>query len=140
VSSDQSGNRHRVAIGSPGKNKDELDAGLVIVYEFNTKAASPKWSQLGQALLSPAPFQNNNVGESIDIKGDLLAIGVPGAGEVNVFRFQSDTREWERHPRTFQGLEGSNFGMAVRITSMADMVVGSPTIGVVNVYMVDASG
>jgi hypothetical protein len=140
VSSDQSGNRHRVAIGSPGKNKDELDAGLVIVYEFNTKAASPKWSQLGQALLSPAPFQNNNFGESIDIKGDILAIGVPGTGEVNVFRFQSDAREWERHPRTFQGLEGSNFGMAVRITSMADMVVGSPTIGVVNVYIVDASG
>ena len=131
-----SGKRHRVAIGSPGKNKDELDAGLVIVYEFNTKA----WSQLGQALLSPAPFQNNNFGESIDIKGDLLAVGVPGAGEVNLFRYQSDTKEWERHPRTFQGQDGSNFGMAVRINSFGDLVVGSPSVGTVNLYTVDASG
>jgi hypothetical protein len=128
VSGDPLGNnKHRIAIGSPGKNRDAVDTGIVVVYEYSPQDISAEWVQLGQVIDSKD--QNNQLGASIDLQGDLLVVGVPGASSVNLYRFLSETRQWERHPQTLQGLNGSDFGTAVRLTPSGDVVLGCPQSG-----------
>jgi hypothetical protein len=138
VSWDPLYSRHRVAVGCPGKNKDGVDTGVGIIYEFDPQKASRGWMQLGQAVDSPNPTQSNQFGSALDLQGDLLAVGAPGAAHVNLYRFENESGEWKLHPRTLQGVAGSQFGAAVRVTSFGDVVVGSPqasnSVGVVNVY------
>jgi hypothetical protein len=132
--------KFRVAIGSPGKDRDALDSGVAIVYEYDLKNESEGWVQLGEVIVSPSPEQSNRFATSIDLKGDILAIGSPGSGEVNLFRLQPESNQWELHPRTLQGVAGSDFGTAVRLTPNGDIAVGSPQssdtddIGTVHVF------
>jgi len=137
VSQNPSSNIIRIAIGCPGKNRGELDSGLVVVYEFNPQDPEAGWTQVGEAVTSAEPSESNEMGSSLDLKGDILAVGIPGAGnsgQVNLFQFQRESKQWERHPRVLQGLNGANYGMAVSITAQAELAVGSPSIGAVVVY------
>ncbi|KAG7354828.1 integrin alpha beta-propellor repeat-containing protein [Nitzschia inconspicua] len=140
LSWDSIASRHRVAVGSPGKNRDALDAGVAVVYEYDPQLPSIGWTQLGEVIASPSPGQSNRFAASLDLQGDLLAIGIPGAGEVNLFRFQRDSGLWELHPQTLRGVSGSSFGTSVRLTPSGDVAVGSPQysetddIGTVNVF------
>lgn len=147
IGRDPTGSRHRVAIGSPGKNVDVLDSGFVVVYELDPQDGSAaQWRQLGNSLVADNPGANHALGSSIDLQGDLLAVGTPGkdiGGQVHMYRFQSETNQWVRHPRVFQGVEGSNFGAAVRLTLDGDLAVGSTQVsgnagtGTVDVYQSD---
>ena len=144
--------RHRVAIGAPGKNGDNadtFDAGLVVVYEFNSGTAERGWIQLGRtALTQENPGKNFQMGYSLDLHGDLLAVGIPGAndsaGKVEVFEFQRDTWQWVRTPSIFEGVDvdddddadadadadtNENYGAAISMTPSGDFVVGSPQSG-----------
>jgi len=134
VSRDPTGTRHRVAIGAPGKNdKKTLDAGHVIVYEFNPNSAERGWIQLGKkALTSETPGKDFQMGFSLDFHEDLLAVGIPGAnggnGKVELFKFKKDTWEWIRNPIVFEGVaaESSNYGAAISLTPSGDFAVGGP--------------
>ncbi|KAL3922891.1 MAG: hypothetical protein SGILL_001962 [Bacillariaceae sp.] len=139
VSADSSGSRFRVAIGSPGKNTGGVDTGISIVYEFDPREESQGWSQLGKAIVSPNPNPSDQLGSSLDIQGDLLAVGVPGDSQVNLYRFQEASNEWELHLTTLTGFDESNFGIAVRLTNTGDVAVGSATdIGSATVYSTDS--
>jgi len=154
VSRDPTGTRHRVAIAAPGKNgtkKSLFDSGIVIVYEFNPNNPERGWIQLGRTeITSVNPGKDFQMGYSIDLHGDLLLVGVPGAasnnagGQMELFEFERSSWHWKRQPRIFQGLTGSNYGSAVRMTpDGTTIVVGSPQSeennygGAINVYRKD---
>jgi hypothetical protein len=154
VSRDPTGTRHRVAIAAPGKNGPNnsiFDSGIVIVYEFNPNNPERGWIQLGRTeITSVNPGKDFQMGYSIDLHGDLLLVGVPGAtnndggGQMELFEFETSSWHWKRQPRIFQGLTGSNFGSAVRMTpDGSTVVVGSPRSeennygGAINVYRKD---
>eukprot|EP00536_Pseudo-nitzschia_multiseries_P005883 jgi/Psemu1/324085/estExt_fgenesh1_pg.C_1190008 len=154
VSTDPTGGRHRVAIGSPGKNgleSEAFDRGQVAVYEFNPAAAERGWVQLGREVITPwqeVDFTNEGrdfrMGFSLDLRYDLLAVGMPGAndntGMVEIFEFQRDSWQWVRNPSLFEGRISlsSYYGAAISMTPRGDFVVGSPqsegNIGSVHVY------
>jgi hypothetical protein len=154
VSRDPTGTRHRVAIAAPGKNganKSLFDSGIVIVYEFNPINPERGWIQLGRTeITSVNPGEDFQMGYSIDLHGDLLLVGVPGAasnntgGQMELFEFERSSWHWKRQPRIFEGLTGSNYGYAVRMTpDGTTIVVGSPQSeennygGAINVYRKD---
>ncbi|OEU06347.1 hypothetical protein FRACYDRAFT_254944 [Fragilariopsis cylindrus CCMP1102] len=154
ISRDPTGTRHRVAIAAPGKNgtkKSLFDSGIVIVYEFNPNSPERGWIQLGRTdIASVNPGKDFQMGYSIDLHGDLLLVGVPGAasnnagGQMELFEFERSSWHWKRQPRIFQGLTGSNYGSAVRMTpDGTTIVVGSPQSeennygGAINVYRKD---
>jgi hypothetical protein len=127
------GNR-RVAIGSPGKNGEALDAGLVAVYELNSEN---EWRLLGNAITSSAPGSSHQLGFSVDLRGDVLVVGTPGLRQVDLYHYSNDKNNWERHPRPLRGSSGSNFGFSVRLTTslaVGSAVTGDSNTGMVNVY------
>lgn len=143
VSHDATGLKPRIAIGAPGKNRDALDSGIVVVMEFSFN----QWSQLGDVVVAENPGIGNQMGMSVDLQGDLLAVGIPGTdnvGQVNIYHLDPATenakQEWRRHPHTFQGPEGSNYGVSVQLTADGTIVVGCGETGddnnggMVNVY------
>jgi hypothetical protein len=125
---------NRVAIGSPGKNGEALDAGLVAVYELNS---SERWRLLGKSITSSAPGPSHQLGFSVDLRGDVLVVGTPGIRQVDLYHYSNDKNNWERHPRPLQGSIGSNFGFSVRLTTslaVGSAVTGDSNTGMVNVY------
>ena len=135
---------HRIAIGAPGKNNANgaiIDAGQVTVYEFldDTK----DWSLLGNPIVSSSDDEvvgesGDQLGLSIDLQGDVLFVGTPGKnnhGQVDSYQYKDGV--WERHPRSLQGLEGSNFGFSVHYTPVTQtLVVGSAVTSGANTGMV----
>jgi len=154
VSTDPTGARHRVAIGSPGKNgfvSEAFDRGQVVVYEFNPAAAERGWIQLGREVITPWQevestdgARDFQMGFSLDLRHDLLAVGMPGAndntGMVEVFEFERDSWRWVRNPSLFEGRRSSSsyYGAAISMTPDGDFAVGSPqsegNIGSVHIY------
>jgi hypothetical protein len=149
TSRDPTGTRHRIAIGAPGKDTDAVDAGLVVVYEYDPSGSGPSlWTQLGGPIAAEIPAAGNQMGTSLDLRGDLLAIGSPGvnnAGQVNLYHLDSQngtnvSNVWVIHPQSFEGIVGSIYGSSVQITAGGSLVVGSEETGgdrnsgMVNVY------
>ena len=147
VSSDPSGIWHRVAIGSPGKNVDALDSGMVLVYELNPRdGADAEWRQLGSSLVEDLPGDKHEIGSSIDIKGDLLAVSSPGhesGGKVYLYQYQPEQNEWIRSLQDFDNSsEIGNFGIGIALTMDGRLAVGSTEtessdLGRVTVYQMD---
>ena len=130
---------NRLAIGSPGKNKDANDAGMVAVYELDD--SGQEWVQLGDVITSKEPRGNDEFGFSVDLKGDILVVGIPGRGrqgQVDFFQYDSTTRIWSLHPDSLQGEEGSNFGYSVRLAdsflAVGSAITSGDNAGRVQVY------
>eukprot|EP00934_Nitzschia_sp_Nitz4_P004933 Nitzschia sp. Nitz4//scaffold24_size164493//101392//103953//NITZ4_002335-RA/size164493-processed-gene-0.236-mRNA-1//-1//CDS//3329544135//4923//frame0 len=126
----------RVAIGSPGKNQNAVDAGLVAVYEYDS--GKDKWAILGGSIVSESSSQGDELGFSLDLQDNILVVGIPGQAKVERYHLTAKDK-WERHPTALTGLDGSTFGYAVRLQGNY-LVVGSTetpddNTGVVNVYM-----
>ena len=135
MSRDPSGLRHRVAIGVPGKDSENIfNTGHVVVYEFNPKAKERGWIRLGKKVITlENPGKDFRMGFSLDFHEDLLAVGIPGAndgvGKVEVFEFRKDTWEWIQNPTIFDGVASgasSSFGETISMTPSGDFAVGSP--------------
>lgn len=124
----------RVAIGAPGKNGNALDAGAVIVYEYD----GDDWKQLGGPLVADAPVDGAQLGFAVGLQEDILVVGSPGLGQVDRYRYAPTRGEWERHPITLRGANGSSFGYAIAQRSNW-LAIGSAdtpgaNTGMVNVY------
>lgn len=109
VSQDPTGKKHRVAIGVPGKDSENaIQAGHVVVYEFDAGVVGPGWTLLGKRPIAlGTPGTGFQMGISLDLHEDLLAVGIPGAnnntGKVEFFEYREDTDEWVRNPSAFDG-------------------------------------
>ena len=115
---------NRIAIGSPGKNNDASDSGLIVVFELDDER---QWIQLGNSITSEEPRGNDQLGFSLDLRGDILVAGIPGRqrrGQVDFFQYDSATQTWVLHPDALEGEAGSNFGFSVRLTDTF-LAVGS---------------
>ena len=124
---------------SKGENKDANDAGMVAVYELDD--SGQEWVQLGDVITSKEPRGNDEFGFSVDLKGDILVVGIPGRGrqgQVDFFQYDSTTRIWSLHPDSLQGEEGSNFGYSVRLAdsflAVGSAITSGDNAGRVQVY------
>lgn len=133
-----SGNR-RIAIGSPFKNRDGVNTGVVVVYEFDD--GTEQWNQLGNEISHPDPRGDDLFGSSVDLRGDILVVGIPGRrrrGQVDFFQYDSATTDWVRHQDSLEGKDGSNFGFSVCLTdsflAVGSAVTKRPKAGSVSVY------
>jgi hypothetical protein len=149
VSHDPTTMNLRVAIGSPGKNGAALDSGIVVVYEYQRFSSGVRqWVQLGEAIAAENPSIGDQMGMSVDLRGNVLAIGSPGegtAGKVNLYHFDSEPgsgfdKRWTIHPQMFQGDVGATYGNSIQLTASGQLVVGSgetgdvENSGTVNIY------
>lgn len=131
---------NRVAIGVPGRNYDVRvqDSGLVVVYEFDESADT--WRRLGDTVKFSDPNRSDQMGFSVDLEGDTLAVGSPGRnsrGQVDLFYYNSSTNEWEANPNPLTGTSGSTFGFSVSMTrnlAIGSAISDGQNTGKVNVY------
>lgn len=125
----------RVAIGSPGKNVDALDAGLVAVYEYNE--STNYWKLLGGAIVAETPIQGQELGFAVALQEDYLVVGIPGIAQVERYHCKSDGT-WERHPTPLNGMADSSFGYALHLEgetlAIGSAVTTGENLGMVNVY------
>jgi WD40 repeat protein len=80
----------RVAIGSPGHDGTDTDAGQVRVYEWN----GGSWTPMGEDFEGEAAEDHSGSSVSLSSDGNQVAIGTPGndgngtdAGQVRVYEF-----------------------------------------------------
>ena len=133
---------YRVAIGAPGKNSGgELNSGMVAVYEYLDTSSSGEWSLVGSAVAPENPGEGHQFGYSLDVNGDILAVGIPGwqdnLGQVSLYQLApGETHQhWKIHPTMdsamLRGTGNSDYGFSVRFVSKETqgpwtLVVGSP--------------
>jgi hypothetical protein len=118
-----SGN-NRVAIGSPGKNVDEINSGLAAAYELDTN--NDKWTLVGSAITAENPQPNLQLGFAIDLEGDILAVGIPGfeeRGQVCLYSYTNGN--WIMNPNPLAGDREAQFGFSLRLTQDMTLAVGS---------------
>ena len=133
-------NKNRVAIGVPGRNYDirNQDSGLVVVYEYS--AAAKSWRLLGDIIQFTTPARSDQMGFSVDLDGNTLAVGSPGRnsrGQVDLYYYDSTTNQWEANPSPLAGNSGSTFGFSVSMTrylAVGSAVSNGQNTGQVNVY------
>lgn len=102
----------RVAIGCPWKVvAGKLDAGMVLVYEFN----DTNWYQLGSAITQRIPRSRTEVGNAVDLDGGILTVGIPGfneTGAVALYRWL-DGNWVERSEMIYGENDRDNFGVSL---------------------------
>ena len=130
----ESSGTKRVAIGSPWKDHgDVLNSGIVAVYEWSDSQA--RWlldsnGALGTVIAEDEPGFYNQVGYSLQMEGDTIAVGIPGwenrRGLVNLYWLGhafSDTGEsssWQSLNEPLIGTEeGDDFGFSVTLTLLS---------------------
>jgi hypothetical protein len=116
----------RVAIGSPGKNSQGLDSGLVAVYEFKGN----NWNRLGNTITGND--LSHQLGFALALRGNTLLVGIPGKdsrGEVNLYYFDETANEWQVNPDPLVGSVGSNFGFSISLAQNTVAVGSAVTDG-----------
>ncbi|MBN2147183.1 MAG: cadherin-like domain-containing protein, partial [Anaerolineales bacterium] len=128
-----------IAIGAPGANYDLFPgAGAVYLFAFTPTRAPADWGQVGTLNADPGAGANEAFGSSVDLDGDNLAVGAPGAavgplsgaGEVYMFANNGTraTNDWGQvgtlsaEPGAGQG---DAFGSDVDLDG-GSLVVGAP--------------
>jgi len=132
--------KNRVAIGVPGRNHDirNQDSGMVIVYEYNP--STKNWRRLGNTIQSSTPARSDQMGFSVDMDGNTLAVGSPGRnsrGQVDLYYYNPATDEWEANPSPLTGNTGSTFGFSISMTrylAIGSAVSNGQNTGQVNIY------
>ena len=112
----------RVAIGSPWKDQDTniRRSGLVAVYQL----VKNEWTLLGD------PFSGSNIndrfGWSLQLSGDILAIGIPGQNKVSMHRWTGSY--WDTVSMPLQAEEQRDeYGHSVAISTDGSIVVVGAT-------------
>jgi hypothetical protein len=116
-----------MAVGAGRDDEGGGDAGAVYLYGRDAGL----WT-LHEKLMAPGGQSGDLFGWVVDLKGQLLVVGAPGAknntGAVHVFRRQEGVWEAEKSVPGSAG-QGSRFGEAVAVDSDAPdalMAVGEP--------------
>jgi hypothetical protein len=132
------GDAVRLAIGAPGRNRAVLDAGIVMVYEY--EAGKNEWKEVGEPIVADTPEAEDEFGFSLDFRDGILVVGSPGRAQVDRFVFIDDERstEWRRHASLQTGMADSSYGYSL-VQRGNRLVVGSPETpgensGMVNAY------
>lgn len=109
-------------VGAPYENNWGDYAGAAYVFERNQGGAD-QWGQVTRLLVAPAAHAK--FGTSVDIDGDTLVVGAPGAARAYIFeRNTGGANKWGL-VSTRTGTAGSEFGQAGAISDDT-VVVGAP--------------
>ena len=125
----------RVAVGSPWKDIGRNgNAGLVQVYELtmNPGNGTKEWISLGEPLLGEASFQQ--MGFSVDLKGDFLSVGSPGStGDMSFHKWTDEV--WDTVTAPLPNTGGArSIGYAVAMSDDATVLVASSPSSGTRVY------
>lgn len=120
----------RAAIGAPGRDRGDLDAGAVYVFQRGPNG----WSQ--QAILEPGdPGPGDRFGRSLALDGELVAVGAPydddrGTDSGSVYVFRRRGAGWLQEAKLVPGDASpfDAFGYAVA-TDGQRIFVGAPRHG-----------
>jgi hypothetical protein len=125
LSTTGSSNSTRVAIGSPGKNVVALDAGMVVVYEYNS--VSDQWSIVGESISATSPQQGDSLGFSVDLQDSILIVGSPGRQQVDCYALTSvqGSLAWQQDTAPLTGALNSTFGSTV-VSRGTRLAIGTP--------------
>lgn len=116
-----------IAIGAPRSLGDFViaDAGKVLLY----KKAGNAW-QYAQTVSSLDFTSNSQAGYSLDLEGDLLAVGTPfrndGRGGVFLFRYNPAINHWDKEFGETNFEEDDAGGYSVSISG-GKIAVGAPS-------------
>ncbi|MDA8646499.1 Ig-like domain-containing protein, partial [Porticoccaceae bacterium] len=119
-----------MAVSSPGVDDSQTgvaNAGHVAVYAWDD--TDHHWQQRGNHLLGSA--ESDKFGRSLALSGDgnVLAVGSPGAGHVQIYRFDAEQNQWlsDAHQISFTEAENTNFGHSITFNGDASMLaIGAP--------------
>jgi hypothetical protein len=100
-----------VAIGAPDDDADNSGA----VY-FHRRSGTSSWAAVPEKIKQVTPVADNRFGESLDIYGTTLLVGIPNTNAVKIFKL--DGSSWERKGtlESKNSVSGDAFGNAVSIT------------------------
>jgi hypothetical protein len=111
----------RAVVGAPGRNSGN---GAFYIYGMNTGGAD-NWGQLRTAVGQTT----TSFGASLDMQGDLLAVGAPGSNRVYTYKQnQGGADAWG----AFQSIDGPQLGQrfGASVSLVHDLlVVGAPLTG-----------
>jgi hypothetical protein len=123
-----------IVVGAAGDNAEPL---------FNTGSAyvftrtGTTWTEQAK-LVAPAPAENDQLGSSVSLDGDVVAVGAPFAdpagdssGAVHVYRRSVTAWAYEAQLLGLDTDGGDRFGTSVA-TNGPSIVVGSPRDGAAN--------
>jgi hypothetical protein len=116
----------RAIVGAIRADGPSANSGAVYVFEFATSG----WVQTAK-LTPPAGLDGGGLGFSVDLQGDTIVAGAPGAdgtGAVHVFQFDGIAWAHVQKLSPLDGSDGDNFGFAVALDG-STLVVGSPRAG-----------
>lgn len=139
----------RVAIGSPNKDwGNELNSGMVAIYEWNEEEST--WlldnnGGQGGVIAEKEPGFYHQLGYSIAMEGDMVAVGIPGwdsrRGMVNLFwlphafggvpKDSTIGNPWDQLSNPLSGeQEGDDFGFSVAsaLQSPSSLMIASGAI------------
>lgn len=115
------------AVGAPGC--DDVADGAGAVYLYARSAGG--WAAT-QKLLPPEAQGDERFGSSLDLDGDRLVVGAPGAegeapgsGAAYLYRFDGQTWTLARRIAARDGLAGEEFGASVAVAGDS-LFVGAP--------------
>jgi len=119
-----------MAVSSPGVDDSQTgvaNAGHVAVYAWDD--TDHHWQQRGNHLLGST--DSDKFGRSLALSGDgnVLAVGSPGAGHVQIYRFDAEQNQWlsDAHQLSFTEAENTNFGHSITFNGDASMLaIGAP--------------
>jgi hypothetical protein len=127
-----------VVVGAPQWNTSFIDDGSVFVYREGVGG----WAQ-EQKLVAPDPETGAVFGSSVEVEGDLLAVGATGAGGRGaVYLFRHNGTQWAFEAKLYQAgaSVGAQFGNGVAVHGDT-LLVGAPLhAGGGSVWVYEGSG
>ncbi len=118
-----------VVAGADGQDTNGTESGSVYIFERNT-GGSNNWGQVAQIYPNPSGA-NYQFGMSVDIEGNLLAVGAiqasPNPGAVYLFdRHAGGTNNWGQiaHIVPSDGMAGDRFGILLELEA-GRLIVGA---------------
>lgn len=114
----------RIAAGLYKNNFASSVPGVVKIVESTSSTGDLTETQSIQA---PVPLDNDEFGKSVDLAGDYLAIGAPGAGAgaVYVYKFVGSAFTLDTVLRPEYPITGMRFGESVKISTDGTVAIGA---------------
>lgn len=101
----------RVAIGAPRKESGKQEnCGMVLVYQKQLGGSA--WTLAGRPLTGSGPY--HGMGRSVDLAGDYMVVGHPGAASVSLHRWTGQV--WDTASSHVREESVRDFGFSVSIS------------------------
>lgn len=140
-----------IAIGAPFNDSSATDTGHTKIFQY---VSGTTWTQLGSDI-DGTPNSQAGFSVALNYIGNIVAIGnvtddsyAENGGTVKVYKFNSDSNQWELQGNIIIGQTGDQNGWSISCNDVGDIIaVGSPyrdagsksDIGAVQLYRFNGS-